>query len=147
MEIMDTNYAAPRRSPEAEVAEESRGGRAVALAAFVVAVVVQVYVLYLFVPGPSTDVTVPQADKIVHLAVFGAPAFFAALARLPLWGVATLLAMHAPVSELIQHSLIAGRSGEPLDVAADLVGVGLGSLAGLAMHRYTRGTIARTADR
>jgi len=49
----------------------------------------------------------------------------AAAARARLWvlPVAVLLAVHAVVSELIQHYLLTGRSGDPLDSLADLAGV------------------------
>jgi hypothetical protein len=40
--------------------------------------------------------------------------------------LAGLLAVHAVSSELVQHWLLANRSGDPADVAADLLGVGLG---------------------
>jgi len=37
--------------------------------------------------------------------------------------VGVLLAVHAVVSELVQHYLLAGRSGDPSDSVADLAGV------------------------
>lgn len=43
--------------------------------------------------------------------------------RLP----ALLLALGAPVSELVQHYVLSHRSGDPLDVAADRTGVALGA--------------------
>ena len=139
MVVMDTNYAAPRRPPAAEDAEESRGRRQGAVVAFVLAVLVQVYLLYLYDPGPSADVSIPHADKIVHAVLFAGPAFLAVLTRLPLHIILPLLILHAPVSELVQHRLIAGRAGEPFDVVADLVGVGLGMLAGRVLRRFRQG--------
>ena len=68
----------------------------------------------------------PGSDKVVHLLLFGA---LAATAR---WRFGALLpalvavAAYAPVSELVQALLLPGRSGEPLDVVADLAGVALG---------------------
>ena len=135
MVVMDRNYAALGRPTASQDAHGSRGRWTAARIAFVVALAVKVYLLYLFVPGPSTDVAIPHADKIVHIAVFAAPAFFAVLARMPLWIVLSLLALHAPVSELVQHAFISGRAGEPLDVVADLVGVALGGLAGVVARR------------
>lgn len=162
MVLMDRNYAAPQRSPAAQGAEEvagqaradvgadaltAAGGEApvelhgrrsaarVMLVMFVLSIAAQVFALYLYVPGPETQVDIPHADKIVHAALFAAPAFLAVLARLPLGVVVPLLALHAPVSELIQHAVISGRAGEPFDVVADLTGVLLGVLAGLTVRR------------
>ncbi|MDO5504357.1 MAG: hypothetical protein Q4G67_14415 [Actinomycetia bacterium] len=121
---------------EAPVESPGRGGAArVLLFVFVLSIAAQVFALYLYVPGPETQVDIPHADKIVHAALFAAPAFVAVLARLPLGIVVPLLALHAPVSELVQHAFISGRAGEPLDVVADLVGVLLGVLGGLAARR------------
>ena len=79
------------------------------------------------VPGPEP--TVPGADKVVHGIVFALPVLLAGAARLPRWRwLAVALAVHAPVSELIQHTVLPHRSGDPLDVLADLVGVGLAVL-------------------
>lgn len=76
------------------------------------------------VPGPEP--AVPGADKVVHGIVFALPVVLAGAARLPWWRwLAVALALHAPVSELIQQTMLPRRSGDPLDVLADLVGVGL----------------------
>jgi hypothetical protein len=45
-----------------------------------------------------------------------------------------LLVVQAVVSEVVQARLMAGRSGDPADVVADLVGTGLGLLVA---HRRT----------
>jgi hypothetical protein len=42
---------------------------------------------------------------------------------------AVVFAVHAPVSEVLQHVLLPGRSGDVWDAVVDLVGVGLGVLA------------------
>jgi hypothetical protein len=89
-------------------------------AAFVVSVVVQLVVLY--VPrAPSTGAL--PVDKVVHATIFGAVLFTGVRLGLPVWPLASGLAVHAVVSELIQHFLLANRSGDPLDVVADLTGV------------------------
>ena len=44
----------------------------------------------------------------------------------PAWLVRGCSPCHAVVSELVQHWLLADRSGDPRDVVADLVGVALG---------------------
>ena len=39
--------------------------------------------------------------------------------------IALAFALHAPVSELVQHVALPGRSGDAWDAVLDLVGVGL----------------------
>ncbi len=77
---------------------------------------------------PRVDVTGPVAssDKVVHALLFAVPVIVASLAMMGWRWPALLLALHAPVSELVQHLLLPGRSGDPLDIVADLVGVALG---------------------
>ncbi len=53
---------------------------------------------------------------------------FALLARLRTGLVVGVAALHAPVSELIQWTLLPHRDGDVWDAVADLVGVGLGWL-------------------
>ena len=84
------------------------------------AVAVQLVVLY-WPRSPSTGGL--PIDKLVHAAIFGVVLWAAARAGLPPRPVAVLLAVHAVVSELIQHYLLAGRSGDPGDAIADLAGV------------------------
>ena len=75
----------------------------------------------------------------MHCAVFALPALFALLARLPLTPVVVALAAHAPVSEIVQATLLPKRAGDPWDVVADLLGVCLGALtARLALRRAKR---------
>jgi hypothetical protein len=87
---------------------------------FVLVVAAHLAVLY-WPRTPSTGGL--PVDKVVHAAVFGIVLWVAAKAGLWVWPVAGLLAAHAVVSELIQHYLLAGRSGDPADSVADLVGV------------------------
>lgn len=97
------------------------------------AVVVQCVLLY--APSGGGAAPFPNFDKLVHCAVFALPVFFALSARLPFVPVVALLALHAPVSELIQGSLLPNRSGDPWDVVADLVGVTLGVVAAQLARR------------
>ncbi|QBF47860.1 VanZ family protein [Janibacter limosus] len=102
------------------------------------AVVVQLVVLYApEVPGPPSPI--PHSDKVVHAFVFALPVLVAGLGRRVWWPVVALLvAVHAPVSEVIQHVVLPRRSGDPWDVVADLVGVGLSSIGVLLVVRRLR---------
>jgi hypothetical protein len=100
----------------------SRGRDRALLAA---AVAVQLAVLYW--PRAAGD-GLPYVDKLVHAAVFGAVAWAGCRAGVPHRVLLPLLAAHAVVSEVVQARLMTGRSGDPADVVADLVGTGLGLL-------------------
>lgn len=132
---MDTNYAAPRRPAAGVDDPAARSGRVALLrAGFVLALLVQVYLLYFEVPGTSDLPLFPHVDKVVHAAMFALPAAIAVLARLPLWPVVVALAVHAPVSELVQGNLITGRFADPLDMLADWGGIALGLLVGFVVR-------------
>jgi hypothetical protein len=94
-----------------------------------VAVVVQLVVLY--APRAPSAASVPGLDKLVHVTVFGAVAWAAARCGIAGWVVTGVLLAHAVLSEVLQHVLLAHRSGDPLDALADAVGV----LLGLALAR------------
>ena len=81
----------------------------------------------LFAPSTGGGPDVPGIDKIVHLALF---ALLAATARWRFGGVGTLLAVcgYAVLSEVAQL-LLPTRSGDVLDVLADLAGVAVGWVA------------------
>ena len=87
---------------------------------------VVVSLVVLFAPSGGGASPFPGSDKVVHLLLF------AALAATARWCFGALLpalvavAAYAPVSELVQALLLPGRSGDPLDVVADLVGAALG---------------------
>lgn len=101
-------------------------GLAVALAA-------QAVVLY--APRQPGPVPFVHADKVVHVGVFLVPAVLALLAGFRGRVVVGLLVAHAVVSEVVQARLLPGRSGDPADVLADVVGVGVGLLLALAADR------------
>jgi mRNA-degrading endonuclease toxin of MazEF toxin-antitoxin module len=67
----------------------------------------------------------PHADKVVHVLVFLVPTAVALLAGIRPVLVVALFAGHAVVSEVVQGALLTTRSGDPLDVLADLTGVAL----------------------
>ncbi|MBM6404345.1 VanZ family protein [Phycicoccus sp. CSK15P-2] len=107
--------------------------RTVLLAGLVLALVVQVVVLY--APEGPGQAPFAGADKVVHLTVFLVPTVLALLARLPVRGVVPALAAHAVVSEVVQGTLLPDRSGDLWDAVADLVGVGIGVLLARAVER------------
>jgi len=74
-------------------------------------------------------------DKVVHALIFAAPVLAALLAGLSAPWVIGILAVHAPVSELIQHFALPHRTGDVWDMTADLAGVALGSLVFLVWNR------------
>ena len=113
------------------------------------AVTAQLWGLYRVV-GPPDSPWFPHADKMQHAAGFAAPVALLLLAlglraidlsqRLTRRAlvVVAVFAAHAVVSEVVQHQLYARRTGDVLDVLADLVGVGLGAALALgALRRWT----------
>jgi hypothetical protein len=98
-----------------------------------VALAVQLVTLY----SPEV-VGAPQIagmDKVVHVFVFAAPALAALLAGISVPWALGILAVHAPLSELVQHFALSHRSGDVSDVVADFVGVALGWSAFLVWER------------
>jgi VanZ family protein len=110
-------------STEADAEAALRVRRFGALA-FAITVAVQLCALY----WPRVDVQGPVTwtDKVVHVVLFLVPTLVGLLARLRPAYVVGALALHAPVSELVQHFLLPGRSGDVGDAVADLSGVVLG---------------------
>lgn len=92
-------------------------------ALLLVALAIQVRLLY--APDLAGPTLFSGADKVVHASLFGLPALIALLARLRPRVVLLLLAIHAPVSEVVQGTLLIHRTGDPWDAVADLVGVAL----------------------
>jgi hypothetical protein len=94
--------------------------------AFVVAVVVQLLVLYW--PRAVGAGGVPGLDKVVHAAVFAAAAWTGRAAGVAGWPLAVALGAHAVVSEVLQAQVLPARTGDPVDVVADLAGIAVGML-------------------
>ena len=124
-------------------------GFAVLMTLFLALVVVQLVVLY--APRTPSGGGLLHADKVVHALVFGAVLVAARRCALPRLPVAAALLVHAVVSELVQHHLLPGRSGDPLDLAADAAGVLLAALVPLRAdgrrHRPGRPAAAPPPDR
>lgn len=92
-------------------------------AAFALAVLVHLVVLYWPASAAGPAGLVPGTDKLVHAAVFAAVAWTGLRAGLPVrWLVAALLG-HAVLSEVVQGTLLAERDGDPGDALADAAGV------------------------
>jgi hypothetical protein len=89
----------------------------------VVAVLAQLAVLYW--PVVTIEGPVSWTDKVVHLLVFTLPTYAVGRALGSLRTAVLAFALHAPVSELVQHFLLPGRSGDAWDAVLDLLGVGL----------------------
>ena len=90
--------------------------------------VLGVHLAALYWPRVSIVGPVPWTDKVVHPMLFLMPVVVIAVWTRRVLPVAVVFAVHAPVSELVQHFLLPNRSGDPRDAAADLFGVGLGVL-------------------
>ncbi len=125
----------PGAAPPAAPRPRTAAWRVAAAAALVV------HLAALYAPrAPDTGgVPLPSwTDLVVHAVIFAALTCTALRARLPVPGaavIATVLA-HAPISELVQHALLAHRSGDVRDVLADAAGVALGwGLARLTSRR------------
>ena len=95
-------------------------------ASVVVAVLLTAHLAALYWPRVDLQGPVTGTDKVVHVLLFLAPAVAGLLAGVRPAYVVGLLALHAPVSELVQHYLLPNRSGDPWDAVADLSGVVLG---------------------
>ena len=125
--------------PEHSDASALRGWHLAALGA-VFAVLLQLWGLYR-VAGPPQPPWFPFADKVEHAVGFAVPVLLILLAialRGPMswqWPnmrtgvfVVAIFAAHGVVSELVQHQWYRYRTGDPLDVLADWVGIAVGML-------------------
>jgi hypothetical protein len=108
------------------------------IAAAGAALLLQLVVLY----APRAPAVVTSGlplDKVGHAVVFALPTIALIAAGLPRGWVIGLMAVHAPVSELVQQQLLGARSGEVGDIVADLVGVGIGAWVSRPGGRLARG--------
>jgi hypothetical protein len=112
-----------------------RPSRVVLLTA-VLAVVVHALVLYW--PVVTLEGPVTWTDKVVHLLVFAVPTYAVGRALGSVRTAVLAFAVHAPVSEIVQHLLLPGRSGDVWDAVVDLLGVALGATALVVGRRARR---------
>lgn len=101
----------------------------------VAAVVAQLLALYW--PVVTVEGPVSWTDKVVHLMIFAVPTYAVGRALGSVRAAVLVFALHAPVSELVQHFLLPGRTGDVWDAAVDLLGVALGAAA-LVVGRAAR---------
>ena len=114
----------------------ARRARRGTVALAVVAVVAQLLVLYW--PVVTVEGPVSWTDKVVHLLVFAVPTYAVGRALRSVRVAVLVFAVHAPISELVQHALLPGRSGDVWDVVLDLVGVALGAAVLVVSSRTRR---------
>jgi hypothetical protein len=112
------------------------GRRRLVVWSAVLAVVIQLLVLYW--PVVTVEGPVSWTDKVVHLLVFAVPTYAVGRATGSVRLAAILFALHAPLSEVVQYTLLPGRSGDPWDAVVDLIGVALGALALVVRARRSR---------
>ena len=106
-----------------------------ATSAAVVAVAAQLLALYW--PVVTVEGPVTWTDKVVHLLIFAVPTYAVGRALGSVRTAVLVFALHAPVSELVQHFVLPGRTGDVWDAVVDLVGVALAA-ALLVVRRPSR---------
>jgi hypothetical protein len=89
----------------------------------------------LYSPHTPAGPQIAGLDKVVHICIFAGPALAALMAGISAPWALGILAMHGPLSELVQHFALPHRSGDVFDAMADLLGVGLGALAYMVWSR------------
>jgi VanZ family protein len=120
----------------AESAPDTRPVRPGAVAFAVVAVVAQLLVLYW--PVVTVEGPVSWTDKVVHLLVFAVPTYAVGRVLGSVRAAVLIFAVHAPVSELVQHYALPGRTGDVWDAVLDLLGVAVGAAALVVRGRARR---------
>lgn len=131
----DQTFGSSRTGPGGSHGSGGSWVRVQARVLAVAALVVHLAALY----WPRVDVQGPVTwtDKVVHVLLFGVPTLLVLRAWRRPWWVVGLLALHAPLSELVQHAWLPHRSGDGWDAVADLGGVVLGvTLAVVGRRRW-----------
>lgn len=109
--------------------------------------------------GPPSDLSLPGLDKVVHMIIFALPVLLVLLALRPayvlrrtqgerarFWTVPVVFAAHAVISELIQGRFYLHRTGDVLDVLADLLGIAVGYGAFMVIQRQAQRTATAVPD-
>lgn len=100
-------------------------------------------VVVLYSPDSGGQPPFPQADKVVHVVVFALVGFTGVLAGIRWLPLAVALVLHGVVSEVVQATVLAGRSGSGWDLAADAVGAAIGVVLAASWSRGTKRQPAR----
>lgn len=89
--------------------------------------------------APLGDPGGPESsDKVAHLGIFAVLALTGRWARLPVLPLGLALAAYAALVEVVQGAVTAlGRAGDVRDLAADLVGIGVGLAAAWGVATLT----------
>jgi hypothetical protein len=117
------------------VASKRLPHRQVLLWRWALGVALAVQLIALYAPRAPAGPQVNGFDKVIHLSIFAAPALAALIVGIRARWALGILALHAPISELIQHLALPHRTGDVFDAIADLSGVLLGGLAYLVWDR------------
>jgi len=123
----------PRSAPEKVVGPLVR--RSNHLWRVALGIVLAMQLIALYSPEGMGGPQITGLDKVVHFSIFAVPALVALMAGISAPWALGILAVHAPISELIQHFALSHRSGDVFDAIADLVGVAIGGLAYLVWSR------------
>ena len=92
--------------------------------------------------APEVEVDVPGLDKLVHLLLFAVLALTATWRFGARAAVAIALLLYAAGTEVVQAVLLPNRTGDVLDVLADVTGAGIGLTAADAWRRSRPGSVA-----
>ena len=113
---------------------------------------VVVSLVVLFAPSGGGASPFPGSDKVVHLLLFAALAATTRWRFGPVVVGLLVVAAYAVLSEVVQGLALPRRSGDVLDVLADLAGVAAGWVAAgrvaahrVAAHRVAAGRVAGRA--
>lgn len=110
-------------------------------ALFAAVAVGQLVVLY--APRAPSIGGAPGLDKLVHVTLFAVVVATGLRSSAPRWLVVVVSVVQAPVSEVLQAVLLPDRSGDVLDLVADLAGCAIGWLAVEGWARRRRGRMDR----
>lgn len=97
---------------------------------------------------PADDLADPGVDdKVSHALTFLTLAVLGRLALVPVRALAVALVAYAALTEVLQALLPIGRHGDPWDLLADTIGVGLGLLLSDAVRVAVRRRARSSAPR
>ncbi len=106
------------------VPDRRRGLRVVLAVVFVASLLLNLDAIYS--PHAAVEPPFAHADTVAHVLLFAVPAASGLLAGLRGAVVVPLLLLDAVGSEVVQGLLLPDRTGDVLDLAADVAGVALG---------------------